>query len=163
MKISYYFHTGFAPIGTFTGLVTLMFMSALGAKSAIASEIDCKLGVSLGSKHFVEGNFNENNPGVNLACGPKRENYYALSGVYRNSYNRTSVYAGAGYEWAMSKYAGLGVDAGFITGLENRLDVDFGPVTPLISPFLRIGTDLVAIKSHLLPGAVTLELQVGGF
>lgn len=110
------------------------------------------------SYHFDRSaDFNEKNPGLGLEVqhGPGR----IVGGIYRNSIDRTSVYAG--YAWAPQIAAGVraGAVGGVVTGYR------ISPV-PLIAPVLMLegrkaGVNFIFVPDVLkeAPGMVGVQLK----
>jgi hypothetical protein len=62
--------------------------------------------------------YNEKNTGGGISYGVNN-NIEVISGVYRNSYDNTSIYAGADIHTSRVKYLSVGVSAGRITGYDD--------------------------------------------
>lgn len=87
---------------------------------AVAS--DLHYNIHLGSVHInAEQEYNERNPGLGI-------DYRTwIAGVYRNSLDNVSVYAGKSFE--LSQH--FGIKAGLVTGYDD-------PVSPMIAGYARV-------------------------
>ena len=86
---------------------------------------------SITSKHFgTKDEYNESNYGFGIEY-PHTRNWYSMGGVYRNSEDSASVYAGVGYMIG-GKWVKVGIEAGAVTGYDKA------PVLPLVVPTLRL-------------------------
>lgn len=81
------------------------------------------IGLHIGSRHIPEKNYNNANPGIYY-----RTDAGWTAGIYRNSLDRTSVYAG--YTW---KFGMLDVTTALVTGY-------FNDVQPLLVPSISLFT-----------------------
>ena len=144
-----------------TTTVLVVFSAAVGADS---------LDLIVGSKHTVDSwktttthryaggsyqtteytEFNENN----LGLGYNADNGFS-AGFYDNSFNKTSVYAGATFQ-TQQKYLNVGITVGGITGYEHITGMT---VTPMAMPFVTAGTETVKVKVGYIPGAFTFSLN----
>lgn len=66
------------------------------------------------STHFGGGDYNEQNLGLGLRAG--RNAWCAMAGFYKNSLDRNSVYAGAGWTLGRLGPAAIAVNAGAVSG-----------------------------------------------
>jgi len=111
----------------------------------------CYLVLSVASQHIDPHGMNQFNPGVGIEY-----NGYAV-GEYRNSYDRTSVYAAKSLQ-----YGHVGVFAGAVSGYPSR----FGKLNPMLAPYLTFG-DKYAVNIAIVPNpmqwnqtAIALQLKV---
>ena len=78
----------------------LALMASLIAIPAIADDVGFNHGNSvifhLKSKHSGQQELNESNPGLSYRHGIDSMNLFATGGFFRNSFDRTSIYAGIG-------------------------------------------------------------------
>ena len=99
-----------------------------------------ELGISLRSHHVENETANENNFGVHY-----RDNGYAV-GIYKNSHNRTSVYAQKMWETPIPRTT---FGAGLVSGYEKlfiaTLNVDLDPVVVTYAPSARGGVFLLSV------------------
>lgn len=96
------------------------------------------------SYHFDDYDYNEFNPGIGAEYRWNRT-FHAGTGVYRNSFNATSVYFSAGAETNPRKFLGAGAEAGIITGYNES-------IIPSIVPYVRIGNrDKSNMKISVIP------------
>jgi len=139
----------------FIGLVLwITFIAAASAlmtftKTAHADSID----IILTSRHTIEGDFNERNPGFAYSRG----NGHGLTGgIYRNSFYETSVFAGY-YTQTEEPYLNIGIVGGLITGYEQQTGKE---IFPLALPYVLIGPKAVRARIGALPGVFTFSMQV---
>jgi len=101
--------------------------------------------VTVGSRHHKRG-YNEHNYGIGIENGIIG-NWRAVGGIYRNSYYRQTLYAGAQYQpWQTGTWRG-GVTVMLATGYEHRpvpmafpvisyeqkdWGLNFGPILPTV-------------------------------
>ena len=113
----------------------------------------CYLVLSVASQHIDPHGMNQFNPGVGVEY-----NGYAV-GEYRNSLDRTSVYAAK-----MIQSGHVGVFAGAITGYPSM----FGKtgLNPMLAPYVTFG-DKYAVNIAIVPSpfrwnetAVAIQLKV---
>jgi hypothetical protein len=110
----------------------------------------CYAVLSLASQHLDPHGMNQHNPGVGIEASG-----WAV-GEYRNSLDRTSVYAGK-----MLSAGHFGVLAGAVSGYQWR-DMK---VVPLLSPYAtvsvgRFGVNLALVPSPLKWSETAVALQV---
>jgi hypothetical protein len=110
----------------------------------------CYIVMSLASQHIDPQGMNQRNPGIGIEA-----NGYAV-GEYRNSLDRTSVYAGK-----MLSAGHFGVLAGAVSGYQFR---QFH-VVPLISPYAtysvgRFGVNLALVPSPIKWNETAVAVQV---
>lgn len=118
----------------------------------------------VGSKHItdVDYNFNETNSGF----GYRHDITGSLSaggGIYDNSYNNTSVYAGIDLHTSRDKRMGVGIQAGIVTGYEDTPQ-GAGVVTAFALPYIRAGHGRVFAEVGYLPpvaGISVITFTVG--
>ena len=98
---------------------------SLYKNSAHAGEIwgEYHVGSNHSDKYWYDDNgrrheFNENNTGGGISYGIN-DNVEVIGGFYRNSYDNTSVYAGADVHTGRRHGISVGVSAGKITGYED--------------------------------------------
>ena len=110
----------------------------------------CYLTLSVASQHLDPHGMNQYNPGVGIEA-----NGWAV-GEYRNSLDRTSVYAGK-----MLSAGHFGVLAGAVSGYQFR---QFH-VVPLLAPYAtysvgRVGVNLALLPSPIKWNETALALQI---
>ena len=109
-------------------------------------------------------NWNERNPGFGIRLPLNEKNSFAFqSGVYKNSFARTTVYAGIDWLPIRYRFFGLGAGLGAATGyLENKIS----PI-PVGGPMLQLATpDRISMRFRLFPpiipgdsGVLSIELS----
>jgi hypothetical protein len=78
---------------------------------------------------------NENNYGLGLVFDlPDRDNLYATTGFYKNTFYKASVYAGIGLKqrFGHRQYIEPGIVGGLVTGYVNNIDI-------ILLPYLTFG------------------------
>jgi hypothetical protein len=104
---------------------------------AFSAHADTTLGLHLGTWHDRHG-YNNFNPGLYVV---KDNN---VVGAYHNSERGTSAYAAHVFETESRTFA---LTVGAVVGYKNR------PVTPLVLPSIRVGTDDFSVRVTLIPAA----------
>lgn len=95
------------------------------------------------SKHAGDGVFNEVNPGVGIWIDLDNKNAI-ISGVYNNSYNRTTVYAGGSRHIATWGPVQVRADFGLATGYQDN-------VIPMLLPVVELHTGVVVTRAMIIP------------
>jgi hypothetical protein len=116
----------------------------------------CWLVATLASYHFQTRNLNEFNPGLGVEVPYAAVRF--VGGEYRNSFERTSWYAGATWTpWRIGP-ARVGIIGGAITGYTRH------PVLPMVLPTLQIEGSAVGANLYYAPrikdGSSVVGLQV---
>lgn len=119
-----------------------------------------------GSKHYgdTQGyDFNESNSGVGYQHDITPQ-FAVIGGVYDNSYNRTSVYAGAAVTTNPRRTFSVGLQGGIVTGYDDTPQ-GTGVVTGYVLPFVRARRGLVFAEIGWIPpltgiGAITYSVGV---
>lgn len=128
-------------------LIPLVLLSA----SAIADSIQ----VPMASMHFQDGDYNEINPGL-IYERDMTDHFSLIGGAYLNSYDKTSVVAGAEVQ-----YGAFGVQAGLATGYKDLHGHKFQPTGTLFSEIKLLKSKLrVSIIPHK-EGAVVFSVIFG--
>ena len=100
-------------------------MALLVAAPAMADDVGFNHGSSiifhLKSKHSGQQELNESNPGLSYRHGIDSMNLFATGGFFRNSFNRTSVYAGIGKTFYTAGPAAFTLFSGVSTGYIEKL------------------------------------------
>ncbi|ATU47015.1 hypothetical protein [Salinibacter phage M31CR41-2] len=122
----------------------MLLVGLLSTCSVKAQDYDVRLGATFASEHYVEGDFNERNPGVFLSgyrtSGPVSVG--AGVGVYDNSFSKASVTAAFRFRVAPSDWVSLGLDIGGVTGysdIESEGMKSPAGLEPLVVPSIRVG------------------------
>ena len=110
----------------------------------------------MASYHFDrDADFNEANPGIGY-----RHDNGLLGGVYKNSYGKTSVYAGKNWQVPVGGLLNAGVTVGGVTGYPA------GKVLPMLVPEINAKTGDVTWALMLQPpvggktkGAIGLQIR----
>jgi hypothetical protein len=125
-------------------LPLLALLLACFAGAATAQDYDVRLDATFASEHYVEGDFNETNPGIFLSGyvsdGPLSAGVGA--GVYNNSFAKASVAGAFRFRAAPSEWIVFGLDIGGVTGYSDlAMAGEGGPagLKPLVVPSIRIG------------------------
>jgi len=129
-------------------MTVVLFTTATAPITCVKAD---SLELIFGSKHYVQGEFNESNPGI----GYNSDKGYAV-GVYKNSYSNTSVYLGRVIEkhW---KYVSLGAVIGVTTGYEEQSG---HIVLPMGQTYILAGPKFAQAKLGVMPGAFTFALRI---
>jgi hypothetical protein len=106
-------------------------MLDIAARQPVAT-MDTNL-ASLHTQSWARRDLNQFNPGVGLTIPSSVPQLSLVSGFYRNSYDRTSVYGGVLYEPFNWNGAGLHWRAGVIVGLISGYSNDEEPDRPLMT------------------------------
>jgi hypothetical protein len=138
----------------------------LACCSLITPAIGGELEVHMASKHF-DDNFDYNE--TNLGLGYSHDIFDSVQltgGGFNNSYDTTSIYAGAKWLPLDFNVFRAGVVVGVVTGYEDHTDAK--SVQPMILPEIQIGTDKIFLISRILPdlgdnstAVVTFSLGIG--
>jgi hypothetical protein len=116
-------------------------------------------------RHFTENgkrrHFNEFNPGIGFEYGLGKPGGavepYISAGIYKNSIYRLSTYVSIGAETDRSKFLGIGIGGGLLTGYPD-MKVPFAAL-----PYARIGdADHVNLKINVIPHIKNLTPTVVG-
>ena len=103
----------------------LAIMASLIAIPAIADDVGFNHGKSIvfhmASNHSGQEELNESNPGLSYRHGIDSMNLFATGGFFRNSFNRTSVYAGIGKTFFTVGPAAFTLVGGVATGYVEKL------------------------------------------
>lgn len=103
------------------------------------------------SLHIEGGDFNEINQGIVV----RDERFVA--GVYRNSFDETSVLVGGHKTWVRGDLE-YGLVFGGVTGYET--DWTIGGVTGFVAPFVTYRTEYISPTVLVLGSAITLSFKV---
>ena len=104
----------------------------------------------VGSRHYVEGEYNERNPGllVRLPAGPVE----VTLGGYHNSFGRLAVVAGASRGWSPARWLELRATAGVASGYKEMPSVK--GVAPMLTQSVTVQpAGPVGVTVFHLPGA----------
>ena len=150
-------------------LLPLLLLLASSANSA-----ELYLDLNLASSHAKSGYYengkkipyNERNLGLGLTYS-YHENLDFKVGFYENSYEKTSIYAGAQPHINLLNDNRLTLEGGLMFGVvsgyeeEDNAGIEIGGgLNVIILPTIRIGYDFVFLNIGYLPGAVaTFQLQ----
>ena len=135
---------------------------ALGVGLISTAKADTWIDVHGLSKHSqstyrdkgVTREFNETNLGLGAEV-PIARNFSLILGGYRNSYYRTSLYAGMDIHTNPHALTGVGVMTGIISGYDE---------TPVLAlPYYRIGNEHVRVKFGVIPGKIQVVTMTLGF
>ena len=128
-------------------LVSLLFFCG----NAVAENLELEL--HLTSYHFDDDGYEEDNYGLGISYN-FRESWSVTGGVFNNSYDHTSVYAGIAYRYNLCVseefVCSVGAIGGVVTGYEGYID-HAGEVWPIILPEFRLGYQQYFIKSRFFP------------
>lgn len=146
--------------GQFLLAAAVGFLVGLSIALAVNSFAQVWTSVTVGSRHFDRGaDFNERNLGIGVEV-VKSENGRLVGGVYRNSIDRTSAYAG--YTWAPEILPGarLGMVGGVVTGYRLSPAPMLAPVLMLEGKHVGANVILVPSVGKDVPGMVGLQVKV---
>jgi len=132
-----------------------LILAALLA-TCTAAHADTALTVSAWSYHLNRGaverlDLNERNVGAGIEHDVS-ETVAVVAGAYRNSFHRTSVYAGANWLPITLGPVRLGAQGGVITGYANH------PVRPYAAALMAVDMGRYGVNVLIVPPAV----KVGG-
>lgn len=145
----------------------VLWISFIAAAVAVIKEVRAdSIEIIMSSNHYASdyywtddaaGNYsikhelNESNPGLAYV-----HNSGINVGIYKNSYYKTSVYAGYSVEtnW---KYINFGVLGGIITGYEFPTGQK---VLPMGQSYMLVGPKFAQAKIGAIPGAITFSLRI---
>lgn len=135
--------------------ILLIFLIFSGIKIVKADDLE----IIITSRHkhatytYIDGEhiFNEDNLGIGYV-----HDSGLTGGVFRNSYDVTSVYAGY-YAETSGCCLNVGIIGGLATGYEILTDQ---AVTPMVMPYMLLGPDAFKLKIGVLPDALTFILRV---
>ena|SRR5437867_12683042 len=139
---------------------TLIILLAL--VPSLANAADTWGSLNLTSLHSrTENAMNQRNYGLGIEYHASSDVLY-LAGAYRNSYEKTSVYALAGWAPVEVGIARIGVLGGLVNGYPKRNNAG---VTPAVAGIVliegeRVGMNLILIPPPLKKSPFTLGLQV---
>lgn len=143
-------------------MLILLFASG----TAIAENYEVEL--HLTSYHFDDDGYEEDNYGVGLSYFFK-ERWSATGGIFNNSYDDTSIYAGVAYSYDLCAsdefLCTIGAFGGLVTGYEDNID-HAGDLYPIILPEVKFGYQKYFVKSRFIPdlgdnASSVLTLSVG--
>lgn len=129
---------------------------------ALASADELWLDLSLTSIHSKpEQHLNQRNYGAGIEYHQGNDVLY-MAGAFRNSYDRTSVYALAGWTPVELGLVKAGLLAGAITGYPG---LNNGRITPAVAGIVRIegeyiGANLIIIPPAIKDSPVTVGIQI---
>jgi len=138
----------------------------LVCNSAIAENFEVEL--HLTSYHFDDDGYEEDNYGLGLSYFFK-ERWSATGGIFNNSYDDTSLYAGIAYSYDLctsdNLICSIGAIGGLVTGYEDNID-NAGDLYPIILPEFKLGYQKYFVKSRFIPdlgenASAVLTLSVG--
>ena len=138
---------------------SILALALLAASSAtIAAKGDMWINIHFAANHEVETywnldsktweDYNNVNPGLGLEY-EMSNHWSAKAGMYKNSLNSNSAYAGANLHTAYGDGVSVGLNLGLATGYEAEHDT---PVVPVIMPNLNIQIDKIRFEVGVLPG-----------
>ena len=78
--------------------------------------------------------YNQSNLGLGLSL-PVNANIDARAGFFENSFNKTSLYAGADFHTNSNKLISAGINTGLASGYKNT-PANTSTVTPMLVPYL---------------------------
>ena len=152
-------------------LVALLTFSASPAMAEHSEETFHSVDLSLRSYHFNDRcydgctkAFNENNIGIGVTYYVT-DHIAVLFGVYKNSFNKTSLYNAFNISRTMYKNGSITVKPGFALGIANGYnDLDGVKVkhasesgtVPIISPNVSIYKDRFHVNVAFMPSADTV-------
>ncbi|AUO79139.1 hypothetical protein [Salinibacter phage M8CRM-1] len=136
--------------------------------SAVHCKAQDRVAATLTSRHYVEGTFNESNPGVSAEWDTGRKvggfRLGVITGGYYNSFERVSAYSAVTGEFGPeTDYIRFRITLGLITGYKpgEVLGESYAhlktPVVPLAVPSIAVGRKRGA-EFMFVPGAVGLNL-----
>ena len=127
----------------------LALMASLIAIPAIADDVGFNHGKSIVfhmvSNHSSQEELNESNPGLSYRHGIDRMHLFATGGFFRNSFDRTSVYAGIGKTFFTVGPAAFTLVGGVATGYIEKL-------TPALIPEVSFHYKNTAFVVGYIPG-----------
>jgi len=113
---------------------------------------------TLTSYHFADRHYNQFNYGAGFERSTGRERISLVGGEYRNSFDRTSVYAGVAWTPLALGPLHFGAVGGLITGYM------YPPILPMLLPTVQLELGPVGANLYFAPkikdGAAVLGLQV---
>lgn len=121
-------------------LVTILLAVSRQA-NAYTGWLDIHLTTSHAHRTYTDqfGNnieYNQNNLGLGLSL-PVYSNIDARAGFFKNSFNNTSMYAGADLHMNANRYITVGVNAGVASGYENS-PANTSTLAPMLMPHITI-------------------------
>ncbi|MFK7815746.1 MAG: hypothetical protein AB8B92_05370 [Gammaproteobacteria bacterium] len=143
-------------------LLSLLFICG----AAMAENFEVEL--HLTSHHFDDDGYEEDNYGLGLSYFFK-ERWSATGGIFNNSYDDTSIYAGVAYTYNLCAsgkfFCTIGAIGGLVTGYEDNID-HAGDLYPIILPEFKMGYQQYFLKSRFIPdlgdnASSVLTLSVG--
>ena len=106
-------------------MIKKMVLLTLFSIPAVADDVGFNQGnhivVHLASRHSSDKEFNEANPGLSVRHGIDSLGVFVVGGVYRNSFENTSVYAGVGKTFFSVGPVAFTLISGVATGYIERL------------------------------------------
>jgi len=118
------------------------------------------LSFTLASHHFQSPTeLEERNWGIGIEHTLQDSDWREIAGIYRNSFRRTSVYAGAVYSPLRFSHISVGLMGGIFTGYDRE-------ITPVLAPVIswewrRIGINLMIVPSYKdFQGVAALQFKV---
>ncbi len=145
-------------------IIVLILLFLMGTANAEKFELE----LHLTSHHFDDDGFEEDNYGLGLSYFFK-ERWSATGGIFNNSYDDTSIYAGVAYTYDLcvsdTFSCTVGALGGLVTGYADNID-NAGDLYPIILPEFKIGYQQYFLKSRFIPdlgenASSVLTLSVG--
>jgi len=114
------------------------------------------IALNIASHHYIAGDYNGRNLGVgyehDLGSG-----WVTTAGVYKNSFDVMTVYAGGAWRYQVLPGIRVGAAAIAMTGYGDHIPVPF-----MAAPLLEIGPHALRVRAMVVPGQVaTLQAVIG--
>lgn len=137
-------------------VVTLLF--SLICQSTVLAET---IGIHAGSKHSKSG-FNDFNPGAYLIFDKSTDSGTGLTiGGYRNSYRKSSIYAGYTKKINLASGVNLSIQGGIISGYKSIYGYH---LMPMIAPSMTFEvTDDISARIFYIPKMTKNGVHVVSF
>lgn len=134
----------------------LLLLLAMFAGAASAQNYDLRLGATFASKHYVEGEFNERNPGLFLSAYREVGAFEmgAGAGAYKNSFSEEAFAVALRTRYEAHRYVEFGLDLRAVTGYGEMVDGSPAGTMPLVVPSVRVGPPVVRLAVMNIGGAV---------
>jgi len=122
-------------------IIATMFLLVSTQAHSFDGWLDIHLGTSHAKRTYMDksGNaiaYNQNNFGLGLSL-PAYTNVDIRAGFFENSFNHTSVYAGADIFTSRHRFISAGVNLGVATGYENT-PTKTSTLAPMLMPHVTI-------------------------
>ena len=134
-----------------TIIAILLFLFAVPAVADVGFNQGSHLVFHLASRHSGKQELNEANPGLSYRHGIDSLNVFVLGGFYRNSYDKTTGYAGIGKTFFTVGPVAFTLVGGAATGYIERL-------TPALIPEVSVHYKQASFIVGYIPGVRYREI-----